>query len=135
MSFPFKDDIPQATAFFHDYLKATQKDPVLFEAWRRLGLWVGIQIEDMGIGFSLDCTHGETIAILNGYPDFTPGVGLKLTSDLFHDLFTGKVNVGVAFAKRQIRAEGNVAGVLKLTALMPKNIKLYKAFLAERGLV
>lgn len=133
MPFPYKEDREQARRFIQDYLEMTKTEPALFDGWRRLGLVVALRIEDLGLDFTLDCTSGADVAVSPGYPAQQPGAVLKLSSDLFHELFVGRANVGIAFARRQIRTEGSVAGVLKLTTLMPRNIKLYKSYLQQLG--
>ncbi|RJQ08817.1 MAG: hypothetical protein C4551_04575 [Bacillota bacterium] len=132
MPFPFKD--PQKAAdFLHEYLRATQSDPVLYEAWKNLGMVVGFKIEDLRLGMGLDCTSGKEIVILRNYPEKPPSAAMKLSSDVFHDIFTGRLNVGMAFMKRLVRTEGNIAGILKLSSLMPRNIKVYKDLLEAKG--
>lgn len=128
-----KHDPEAAREFVYRYLERTKEDPELFRAWSRLGMKVGVQLEDLDLGFTLDCTSGNDVLVSHGYPEEAPGVGLRLSSDLFHQLFTGRANVAMAFAKRQIKATGNVASILKLVGLMPRNIKVYKEFLRERG--
>ena len=133
MPFPVKD--PRlAEDLFIEYLEATQTDPVLLEAWKKLGMVVGFKIEDLGLGFGLDCTSGDKVVVLRTYPEKPPAAAMKLTSDTFHDIFTGRLNVGMAFMKRVVRTEGNIAGILKLSSLMPRNIKVYKNLLAAKGL-
>lgn len=133
MPFPIKDPA-KAEDFIVEYLQATQSDPVLLDAWKRLGLVVGFKIEDLGLGFGLDCTSGDKVVISRSYPSTPPSAAMKLTSDTFHDIFTGRLNVGMAFMKRLVRTEGNIAGILKLSSLMPRNIKVYKDLLAAKGL-
>ncbi len=133
MPFPIKDP-KKAEDFLVEYLETTQTDPVLLEAWKNLGMVVGFKIEDLGLGFGLDCTSGDRVVISRSYPAQPPAAAMKLVSDTFHELFTGRLNVGMAFMKRLVRTEGNIAGVLKLASLMPRNIKVYKDLLAAKGL-
>jgi len=83
-------DPRQAEDFIVEYLEATQTDPVLLDAWKRLGMVVGFKIEDLGLGFGLDCTSGDKVVISRRYPDPPPAAAMKLTSDTFHDIFTGR---------------------------------------------
>ncbi len=133
MAFPYKADREQARQFITEYLELTKTEPALFDGWRKLGMVVAICLEDLELDFTLDCTSGADIVIRQGYPDQQPGAVLKLSTDLFHDLFTGRANVGVAFARRQVRTVGNIAGVLRLTTLMPRNIRLYKEYVRQKG--
>lgn len=133
MPFPLKHDREAARQFVRAYLELTRTDPALFDGWRKLGLVVAFRLEDLGLDFYLDCTSGTDVAVHQGWPASRPGAVLKLSSDLFHDLFTGRANVGMAFARRQIRTEGNVTGVLRLATLMPRNIRLYQEFARRQG--
>lgn len=133
MRFPLKDDREKAKEFLYEYFLATQSIPELFDAWRKFNMIVGIKIEDLDIGFTLDC-NGTGVEVSHGYPEESPGAGLTMSSDIFHRLFTGRANVGVVFAKRQIKTTGNVTSILKIAGLMPKNVALYREFLKQKGL-
>ena len=132
MPFPYTDRA-QADDFLYDFFLSTKTVPALFDGWRQLGLVVGVKIEDLDLGYTLDCTSGKDVVMSKVYPS-KPGAALRLTSDSFHRLFSGKLNIMIAFSARKVKTEGNVAGIMKLTPLMPPSIQLYKAYLKKKGL-
>ncbi|MEW5932144.1 MAG: SCP2 sterol-binding domain-containing protein [Bacillota bacterium] len=133
MPFPYRDP-EQARPFLLEYFELTKTDPELLEAWKNLGMVVGVKIEDLGLGYTLDCTSGRDVVVLDRYPEEPPGCAMKLNADVFHDIFTGRLNVMMAFGRRLVRTEGNIAGIMKLSFLLPKNIKLYKDYIRQKGL-
>jgi hypothetical protein len=133
MPFPYTDRA-QADNFLFEFFLSTKTVPALFDAWRQLGMVVGIKIEDLDLGYTLDCTSVKDVVMGKGYPTTPPGAALKLTSDTFHRLFSGKFNIMIAFSARKVKTEGNVAGIMKLTRLMPLLIQLYKDYLKKKGL-
>jgi len=132
MPFPYTDRA-QADDFLFEFFLSTKTVPALFDAWRQLGLVVGVKIEDLSLGYTLDCTSGKDVVMSKGYPTKS-GAALKVTSDTFHRLFMGRLNIMMAFSARKVKTEGNVAGIMKITRLMPLLIQLYKDYLKKKGL-
>jgi hypothetical protein len=132
MPFPYTDRA-QADDFLFEFFLSTKTVPALFDAWRQLGLVVGVKIEDLDLGYTLDCTSGKDVVMSKGYPTKS-GAALKVTSDTFHRLFMGRLNIMMAFSARKVKTEGNVAGIMKITRLMPLLIQLYKDYLKKKGL-
>ncbi|MCL5278216.1 MAG: SCP2 sterol-binding domain-containing protein [Deltaproteobacteria bacterium] len=133
MAFPYVNDRQKADDFLYEFFLKTKTDPDLFEGWKNLGMLVGVQIPDLGLGYTLDCTSGKDVMISRGYPD-KPGAALKLNIGVFHDLWIGKLNVVWAFSMRKIKTEGNIASIMKLTSLMPKGIQMYKDYVKGKGI-
>jgi len=133
MAFPYANDKQKADEFLYEFFLSTKNDPALFEGWKGLGMVVGVKIVDFEMGYTLDCTSGKDVVITKGYPE-KPDAALKLNSDVFHKLYTGRLNVVWAFSMRKIKTEGNIANIMKLTSLQPKAIKMYKEYLKAKGL-
>lgn len=133
MAFPYTGDKQKADEFMYDFLLSTKTDPELFEGWKNLNMVVGVKILDLELGYTINCTSGTDVVISKGYPD-KPQAALKLNSDVFHNLYIGKLNVVWAFSMRKIKTEGNIASVMKLTSLQPRGIKMYKDYLKAKGL-
>lgn len=132
MSFPLKNDREQAKEFLYGYIQAIFNDEEAAQGWRQLNRTVGIKLDDLDLGFTLQCSPEELSASL-GYPD-KPDVGLHLSSDTFHKLFTGKGNPMMEFTLGRIKTEGDLGAVLKIAGALPQSIKVYQQYLAERGL-
>ncbi len=133
MAFPYTGDKQKADEFLYEFFLKTKTDPSLFEGWKNLGMTVGVQIPDLGLGYTIDCSSLKDVIITKGYPE-KPKAALKLNSDVFHSLWIGKLNIVWAFSMRKIKTEGNIASIMKLTSLMPKGIEMYKGYLKEKGI-
>ncbi len=62
-----------------------------------------------------------------------PEVRMTMAADTAHSFWLGQVNVTVALARGQIKAEGPVAKILKLVPLAKPAFPRYKALLIEQG--
>jgi len=132
VSFPLKNDPEQAKEFLYGYMEAIMKDEEAAQSWRQLNRTVGIKLNDLDLGFTLQCSS-EGLSASHGYPD-KPDVGLSLSSDTFHKLFTGKGNPMMEFTLGRIKTEGDMGAVLKIVGALPQNIRVYQQYLAEKGL-
>jgi putative sterol carrier protein len=68
-----------------------------------------------------------------GDTDMEPEVTMRMEADTAHRFWLGKVNVTVALARGQIKAEGPVAKILKLVPLTKPVFPRYKAQLEADG--
>src|SRR5690606_40531403 len=114
-------------------MEAIMKDEEAAQSWRQLNRTVGIKLNVLDLGFTLQCSS-EGLSASHGYPD-KPDVGLSLSSDTFHKLFTGKGNPMMEFTLGRIKTEGDMGAVLKIVGALPQNIRVYQQYLAEKGLV
>ncbi len=131
MSFPYQDSV-QAKEFILEFAKRLQANKELHEGWSKLGMVVGIHLENPKFDFWIDARSSE-MKITEQSPG-EEGASLTLTCELFHKLYTGQENAMMAFIKRSIRARGKVTGIMKLTGLMPQAVEVYKSYLQEKGL-
>lgn len=79
---------------------------------------------DFGTG-TVQFGEGATLA---------PDVDLFMDADVAHHFWLGKVNVPLAMAKRQIKAKGSIAKVLKIAPMMEPMYGKYAGILREAGL-
>jgi putative sterol carrier protein len=68
-----------------------------------------------------------------GETDMEPEVTMRMDADTAHLFWLGKVNVTVALARGQIKADGPVAKILKLVPLTKPLYPRYKAQLEADG--
>jgi putative sterol carrier protein len=68
-----------------------------------------------------------------GETEMEPEVTMRMEADTAHRFWLGKVNVTVALARGQIKAEGPVAKILKLVPLTKPIYPRYKAQLEADG--
>lgn len=131
MGFPYQD-VTKAKGFILEFAKRLQANKELREGWSKLGMVVGIHLENPKFDFWIDA-RGKEMQITEQNPG-EEGASLTLTCELFHKLYTGQENAMMAFIKRSIKAQGKVTGIMKLTSLMPQAVEVYKSYLQEKGL-
>ncbi len=68
-----------------------------------------------------------------GESDMEPEVTMSMAADTAHAFWLGEVNVTVALARGQIKANGPVAKILKLVPLAKPVFPRYKALLESQG--
>lgn len=68
-----------------------------------------------------------------GESQMEPEVTMTMAADIAHKFWLGEINVTVALARGQIRAEGPVAKILKLVPLTKPVFPRYKALLEAQG--
>jgi hypothetical protein len=68
-----------------------------------------------------------------GHSDLDPEVVMTMDADIAHRFWLGQVNVPVALARGQMKAQGPVAKVLKLLPLVKPVFPRYKAQLEAAG--
>ena len=68
-----------------------------------------------------------------GDSDMEPDVTMSMAADTAHRFWLGQVNVTVALARGQIKAQGPVAKILKLVPLAKPAFPRYKALLEAQG--
>ncbi len=83
----------------------------------------------------LDASGDEIKVYTGACPDgVTPKVSLRLTSDLAHQYWLGKVNFMLAMQKGEIKTEGDLGVVLKLVPVLGPMFKIYADYCKEHGI-
>jgi putative sterol carrier protein len=77
--------------------------------------------------------EGEDADVDFGETKMEPEVTMRMEADTAHRFWLGRVNVTVALARGQIKAEGPVAKILKLVPLTKPMYPIYKAQLEADG--
>ena len=77
--------------------------------------------------------EGQPADVDFGESDMEPEVTMSMEADTAHRFWLGQVNVTVALARGQIKAEGPVAKILRLVPLTKPIYPRYKAQLEAQG--
>ena len=77
--------------------------------------------------------EGEPGDVDFGETEMEPEVVMSMEADTAHRFWLGKVNVTVALARGEIKAEGPVAKILALVPLAKPVFPRYKALLESQG--
>jgi len=131
MGFPYKD-AEQAKEFILKFVERLKGVEEIYKGWAALNMVIGIHIRQPDFDFWVD-TRGGELVIKREQPG-EEGASLTLTADLFHRLYSGQENALLAFTKGKIKPKGKVSGIIQLTRTMPSAVKVYKEYLAEKGL-
>ena len=77
--------------------------------------------------------EGEDVRVDLGESDLEPEIVMTADADVAHLFWLGRVNVTVALARGQMKAEGPVAKILKLVPLIKPVFPLYRELLEREG--
>jgi hypothetical protein len=80
----------------------------------------------------IDCS-GEKIEVRSGDMDTKAIVDMKMSSDIAHKFWFGKVNLTMALTRRQMIAKGPVPKILKLLPAIKPSYAMYPKYLVENG--
>jgi formate C-acetyltransferase len=134
MPFPYRDP-QQAQPFALRYFERLRDSDDLCRTWLGLDALVQVRLQEPDIAVFIDTRGGREMRIRPGVAAEKPDLTLTLTADSFHDIYTGQLNVFTAFATRRIRAEGNVALIMKTAWTLPQAIRIYREHCASAGLL
>ena len=107
------------------------KDPDLAAKFKAVDTVIRIDYENPA------CT--TTIDFTNGVVDYGPDTGIKpevrmsMEADVAHRFWLGKVNVGIAIAKGQMKVKGSVPKVMKVVPVTKPLFATYKTMLEQEG--
>jgi len=108
-------------------------DPELFSKFQKADTIVRYEFSDPESQITVKMLDGEPGQVDFGPSEIEPEVTMNMAADTAHRFWLGKVNITVALARGQIKAEGPVAKVLKLVPLVEPVFPRYEAQLEEQG--
>jgi hypothetical protein len=80
----------------------------------------------------VDCT-GDAIAVRPGDTESEAAVEMRMTADIAHKFWFGKVNLTRALTRREVVAKGPIPKILKLLPAIKPTYALYPQYLEENG--
>jgi SCP-2 sterol transfer family len=108
-------------------------DPELFPKFQRADTIVRYEFREPDSQITVKMLDGEPGEVDLGPSELEPEVTMSMEADTAHRFWLGKVNITVALARGQIKAQGPVAKVLKLVPLVKPVFPRYEAQLEEQG--
>lgn len=109
------------------------EDEELAPKFRKANTIVRYEHSDPEAVITVRLKEGEVSRVDFGESELEPEVTMTMEADTAHRYWLGQVNVTVALARGQIKAQGPVAKILKLVPLTKPLFPRYKALLEERG--
>lgn len=108
-------------------------DPELGPKFRKANTILRYEYSDPEATITLRLQDDQPGDVDFGESDMEPEVTMSMAADTAHAFWLGEVNVTVALARGQIKANGPVAKILKLVPLAKPAFPLYKALLEAQG--
>jgi hypothetical protein len=109
------------------------EDDDLMTDFRASDTIVQYRLREPDARITVDLRQDREPAVDLGTTDLDPEVVMSMDADTAHRFWLGKVNVTIALARGQIKAEGPVAKILKLVPLAKPVFPRYEAQLREQG--
>jgi len=100
---------------------------------RRADTTVQFRYHDPEAVITFRLVEGEDVRVDLGDSDLEPEIVMTADADVAHLFWLGRVNVTVALARGQMKAEGPVAKILKLVPLIKPVFPLYRDLLEREG--
>ena len=108
-------------------------DDELASKFRKANTIVRYQYSNPDSAITVRLQEGEPGDVDFGDSEIEPEVTMTMEADTAHRFWLGEVNVTVALARGEIKANGPVAKILKLVPLAKPVFPRYKAQLSEQG--
>jgi hypothetical protein len=108
-------------------------DADLFPKFQKADTIVQYRFRDPDSQITVKMREGEEGQVDLGPTELEPEVTMSMDADTAHRFWLGKVNVTVALARGQMKAQGPVAKILKLVPLVKPVFPRYQAQLEEQG--
>lgn len=108
-------------------------DPDLGPKFRKANTVVRYEYSEPEATITVRLQEGEPGDVDFGESEMEPEVKMAMAADTAHAFWLGQVNVTVALARGQIKADGPVAKILKLVPLAKPAFPRYKALLEAQG--
>jgi putative sterol carrier protein len=107
-------------------------DEELAPKFRKANTIVRYQYSDPEAAVTVRLQEGRPGDVDFGESEMVPEVTMTMSADTGHRFWLGQVNVTVALARGEIKAQGPVAKILKLVPLAKPAFPRYKAQLEEQ---
>jgi putative sterol carrier protein len=108
-------------------------DAELFQKFQKANTIVRYDFREPDSQITVKMLDGEPGQVDLGASELEPEVTMSMEADTAHRFWLGKVNITVALARGQIKAQGPVAKILKLVPLVKPVFPRYQAQLEEQG--
>jgi hypothetical protein len=108
-------------------------DAELFPKFQNADTIVRYEFREPDSQITVKMLAGEPGQVDFGPSEMEPEVTMSMEADTAHRFWLGKVNITVALARGQIKAEGPVAKILKLVPMTKPVFPRYKQQLEEQG--
>ncbi len=124
-------DADEVYAYIGRLFEQLADDDELAPKFRKANTIVQYQYREPESQITVRMLEGEDGQVDCGDTTMEPEVIMTMDADTAHRFWLGKVNVTVALARGQMKAQGPVAKILKLVPLVKPVFPRYRAILEE----
>jgi hypothetical protein len=114
------------------FFRLLGETPVIADKLLASNLIIRFNYADPDLVLVIDCS-GEKIDVRSGDLDTKVIVDMKMSSDIAHKFWFGKVNLTMALTRKQMAAKGPVPKILKLLPAIKPSYAMYPKYLEENG--
>jgi hypothetical protein len=114
------------------FFRLLGETPVIADKLLASNLIIRFNYADPDLVLVIDCS-GEKIDVRSGDLDTKVIVDMKMSSDIAHKFWFGKVNLTMALTRKQMVAKGPVPKILKLLPAIKPSYAMYPKYLEENG--
>ena len=114
------------------FFRLLGETPVIADKLLASNLIIRFNYADPYLVLVIDCS-GEKIDVRSGDLDTKVIVDMKMSSDIAHKFWFGKVNLTMALTRKQMVAKGPVPKILKLLPAIKPSYAMYPKYLEENG--
>lgn len=126
-------DADEVYRYIGGLLAGVVGDEELGPKLQRAGTIVKFHYQDPEAVITFRLMEGEEVRVDLGESDLEPEIVMTADADVAHMFWLGRVNVTVALARGQMKAEGPVAKILKLVPLIKPVFPRYRELLEREG--
>ena len=126
-------DADEVYAYIGKLFEQLATDDELSPKFQKANTIVQYQYRNPESQITVKLMEGEDGQVDCGATDMEPEVTMSMEADTAHKFWLGQVNVTVALARGQIKAQGPVAKILKLVPLTKPIFPRYRAQLEAQG--
>ena len=130
---PYFKDADEVYEFIGKLFADLAEDDELAPKFQKANTIVRYEFREPDSEITVKMLDGEPGQVDFGPSEMEPEVTMSMEADTAHRFWLGKVNITVALARGQIKAQGPVAKVLKLVPLVKPVFPRYEAQLEEQG--
>jgi putative sterol carrier protein len=130
---PYFKDADEVYATIGKLFQDLAVDDEMGPKFRQANTILRYEFSDPDSTITLRLQEGQPGDVDFGDSDMEPDVTMSMAADTAHRFWLGQVNVTVALARGQIKAQGPVAKILKLVPLAKPAFPRYKALLEAQG--
>jgi hypothetical protein len=114
------------------FFRLIAQTPAIADKLLASKLIIRFNYTDPDLVLVIDCS-GDTVDIRSGDLETQEIVDMKMSADIAHKFWFGKVNLTMALTRRQMVAKGPIPKILKLLPAIKPSYAMYPRYLEDNG--